>query len=150
MNYLRKVSYILLIAIFCMLLDAETSNISQHSQVFFTPHISAEAVENIFQNIKDNVKGNVAIKVHFGEDGNNTFLDPKLIKGLTQKLDATLVETNVLYVSKRRYTESHIKLAKEHGFDFAPIDILDSEGEKNIPARSAHFNEIKVGKHMDK
>jgi len=149
MRSYNRLLFIGLIFVFFLLLNAQGSDQSSPSKVYFTSNISAQGVEDIFQYINDNVKGKVAIKVHFGEEGNNTFLDPELIEGLTQKLNATLVETNVLYVSKRRYTESHINLAKEHGFDFAPIDILDADGEKNIPVKSSHFDEIKVGKHMD-
>lgn len=140
---------VLLILIFYIFLSAQSSEHLEPSKVYFTRNISVEGVEDIFQYIKESVNGSTAVKLHFGEEGNETFLDPKLIKGLVQKLDATLVETNVLYVGKRRYTESHIKLAKEHGFDFAPLDILDSKGEKVIPVNTNHYQEIKVGKHMD-
>ena len=37
------------------------------------------------------------------------------------------VETNVLYRGSRTTRTDHLKTAKEHGFDFAPIDILDGE-----------------------
>lgn len=149
MRYYKRFLLFGFITVCCLLLNAQISAPSKPAKVYFSNNLSAEGIEDIFQYIKDNVKGKVAIKLHFGEDGNNTFLDPKLIKGLTQKLNATLVETNVLYVSKRRYTQSHIKLAREHGFNFAAIDILDADGEKNIPFKSSHFDEIKVGKHMD-
>ena len=89
---------------------------------------------NIFDQVAEGITGKTAIKVHFGEEGNTTFLPASLVEELTLKLDATLVETNVLYVSKRRYTESHIELAREHGFTFAPIDIQDSDGELKLPA----------------
>ncbi|MCF7794068.1 MAG: DUF362 domain-containing protein [Candidatus Cloacimonetes bacterium] len=140
---------ILLILMFCLFLSAQNSKQTEPAKVYFTKDISAAGVENIFQYINENVNGKVAIKVHFGEDGNKTFLNPEMVKGLAKQLDATLVETNVLYVGKRRYTESHIKLAKKHGFDFAPIDILDSEGEKVIPVNTSHYQQIKVGSHMD-
>ncbi|MCD4818551.1 MAG: DUF362 domain-containing protein [Candidatus Cloacimonetes bacterium] len=118
------------------------------SKVYFTKDISQEGVLKIFSKIDDNISGKVGIKLHFGEEGNKNFLDPSLIKKLIHKLQASLLETNVLYISKRRYTESHLKLAKEHGFDFAPIDILDSAGDIIIPAKLNHFQEIKVGKNL--
>lgn len=139
---------ILLILIF-LLLSGQNGSEAHPSKVFFTRDISAEGVAKIYQFIDENVTGKVAIKVHFGEEGNVTFLEPALLKKIAASLDATLVETNVLYVGKRRYTESHIQLAREHGFTFAPIDILDSEGELIIPVELNHFNRIKVGKHMN-
>ena len=119
------------------------------SKVYFTKDISADGVLKVFQQFIDKVQGKVAIKLHFGEEGNKNFLSPDLIKKLTKELDATLVETNVLYVSKRRYTESHIELARRHGFDFAPIDILNDEGEIEIPVDFKHFKKIRVGSHLD-
>ncbi len=123
------------------------------SVVYFSKEISAKSILKIYQKIKGNVKGEkIGIKVHFGEDGNQTFLNPQLIEPLTKQLNATLVETNVLYGGKRKTTDSHIKLAKEHGFTFAPIDILDSEGETTYKAKEKlkYFSEVKVGTHLDK
>jgi len=120
-------------------------------KVYFTADISSAGVQKVYEMIKGDVTGKkIAIKVHFGEEGNQNFLKPELIKDLAVKLNATLVETNVLYVSKRRYTESHIQLAIEHGFDFCPIDILDSEGETVIPIEGGkHYKEVKAGSHLD-
>ncbi len=80
---------------------------------------------------------NVAIKVHFGEKGCDTYMNPELVKKIYQKIvsigkAATLVECNVLYRGERTQAPSHIRLAKKHGFDFAPIDILDGEFGQNF------------------
>jgi len=124
-------------------------NSKELSKVYFTKDISGEGVLDLFQKIGSKVNGKVAIKVHFGEDGNINYLKPDLIKELTLKLNATLVETNVLYRGKRRFTEDHLKLARKHGFDFAPIDILNSEGEKELAVNLKHFKTISVGSHLD-
>ncbi len=104
----------------------------------------------MYQKIKDSVKGKVAVKVHFGEEGNQNYLKPGLSKPLVQLLKATYVETNVLYSGPRQKTESHIKLAKAHGFGFAPIDILDSEGEKIYRCSTACYSGVLAGNHMDR
>lgn len=75
---------------------------------------------------------NVAIKVHFGERGNETYLSPVFVKRVYDKIislgkKAALVEGNVLYRGGRTNSTDHIKTAISHGFDFAPIDILDGE-----------------------
>ncbi len=80
---------------------------------------------------------NVAIKVHFGEKGCKTYMNPELVKKVYQKIisagrNAALVECNVLYKGERTQSSSHIQLAKKHGFDFAPIDILDGEFGQNF------------------
>ena len=80
----------------------------------------------------------VAIKVHFGEKGCDTFINPKIVKRVYQKIEslgkkATLVECNVLYKGSRTNSIDHIKTAHEHGFIDMDIDILDGEkGEEFI------------------
>jgi uncharacterized protein len=73
----------------------------------------------------------VGIKVHFGEKGCNTYLDPALAQKVYEKIVATgreaaLVECNVLYQGSRTNRADHLRTAQEHGFD-CPIDILDGE-----------------------
>jgi len=119
------------------------------SLVYFTRDISPQGVKSLLPLVKNKLHGNIGLKVHFGEEGNTNFISPELVRPAAEAFKATLVETNVLYVSKRRYTESHIKLAKEHGFDFAPIDILDAGGDKFIPAKTKHFSEVRIGKNFD-
>jgi len=118
-------------------------------KVYFTKDISANGVKKVFEKIKE-IQGKFAIKLHFGEEGNKNFINPELIKDIAVDNNATLIEANVLYVSKRRYTDSHIKLAKEHGFDFSPIDIIDSDGDKEIEINKKHFKNIFTGKNIDK
>lgn len=121
------------------------------SDVFFSSDISPAGVMRVFDRIKDRVSGKVAIKVHFGEKGNKYYIKPDMIEPLARKLDATLIETNVLYVSDyRNEADSHIRLAKKHGFDFAPIDILDAEGDKEIPVSGRHFSRVITGDHIDR
>jgi len=78
----------------------------------------------------------VGIKVHFGEKGCRTFVNPdyskRIYEKLKQKKEVSLIETNVLYRGSRTIREEHVKLAREHGF-FGKIDILDGEkGEEFI------------------
>ena len=143
------VKFIGILFIFIIVVFILEASSEEPSKVYFTDNISGDGVLEIFQNIGQEVSGKVAIKVHFGEDGNRNYLKPELIEKLTRELNATLVETNVLYRGKRRFTEHHIQLAKEHGFDFAPIDILDSEGEKEINVDLEHFKVVSVGSHID-
>ncbi len=104
--------------------------------VFYCRGLSAQGVAQRYNLGQTPVKGKIAYQLHFGEEGNKNLLDPNLIKPLCKKLNATLVETNVLYGAERGKTESLIALARRHGFDFAPIDILDSEGNLAYPARA--------------
>ncbi len=80
----------------------------------------------------------VAIKVHFGEKGCDTYLDPEIVRQVYKKIESldkkpTLVECNVLYKGSRTNTTDHLKTAKEHGFTDMDIEILDGKkGEKFV------------------
>ena len=85
-------------------------------------------------------KKKVGIKVHFGEVGNNNYLDPEFVRAaaitaVCHDLQPVLIETTSLYRGRRQRASEHIKLAHEHGFTLqkvlAPVEILDGEyGEK--------------------
>ena len=127
---------------------AETVDTTQ-ATVYFTDDISPEGLAKVLEPFMERFTGKVGVKVHFGEDGNNYFIRPELYKDLVLKLNGTFIETNVLYRGRRRETESHIALAKEHGFGYAPIDIIDSDGETEIPIQAKHFTKAFTGSHLD-
>ena len=69
-----------------------------------------------------------AVKIHIGEDGNNTYIKPGCIKGLVEELLALkakpfLTDTSTLYVGKRHNAIDHTALAAKHGFDVAGLGI---------------------------
>jgi uncharacterized Fe-S center protein len=119
--------------------------------VYFTSDISPEGVMKIFEYVKEDVKGDhVGIKVHFGEDGNEYYVPATLVEPLVKALNATLVETNTAYKGRRAETETHIELAHDHGFTFAPIDILDSGGTLELPVEGGkHFKTVLLGKNLE-
>lgn len=153
---MRKISYgicITLLALCCNALyakDVQKVKVKKGvSVVYYCKNITPENILRLYEAMNVNLEGKVGVKVHFGEDGNINYLNPELIKPLVQKMNATLVETNVLYVGKRRFTDSHIALAKSHGFTFAPIDILDAEGESEYPTEGLkHYTKVKTGSHF--
>ena len=71
-----------LISLLFVFLTPHFCSFAQQSQdssiVYFTRDISPEGVMKIFQYVKDSVHGNVGIKVHFGEDGNEYFVPDRL------------------------------------------------------------------------
>jgi len=80
-------------------------------------------------------KGDLAaIKVHFGEAGNSTFLPPTYAKRFVQILQGLgvrpfVTDSNVLYKSRRDNAYDHLILAREHGYSLdtlgAPVIIAD-------------------------
>jgi uncharacterized Fe-S center protein len=117
--------------------------------VYFTDNISLQGMEKLLEPYMTQLTGKVGVKVHFGDEGNQYYVKPDIYKDLILELKGTFIETNVLYKGKRRITETHIALAKEHGFGYAPIDIIDSEGETVIPYNGKHFEEVYTGSHLN-
>jgi len=120
------------------------------SKVYFTKNITEESLIKIYDSLERNLQGKVAVKISTGEPGGHNFLNPNLIKGLVQKLNGTIVECNTAYKRKRFTTEDHLKAAKDHGFtDIAEVDIMDSEGDMELPVNSGkHLSENYVGKNL--
>ncbi|MDD5071508.1 MAG: DUF362 domain-containing protein [Patescibacteria group bacterium] len=96
----------------------------------------------------------LGVKVHFGEEGNVTYLPAAYVKEIAGMVEnPALVECNVLYKSPRSQAETHKKLAREHGFDFAEIDILDGEfGDDvdSIKIKGEFFKECFLGSGLSK
>jgi uncharacterized protein len=132
--------------------DAKSDTLSDEgSLVYFTKDVSPEGVLRLFNYLKDSVKGNVGIKVHFGEDGNAYYVPASMVEPLCKELNATLIETNVAYKGRRAKTQTHIQLAKDHGFTFAPIDILDAGGTLELPITGGkRFGKALIGKNFEK
>lgn len=75
-------------------------------------------------------KESCAIKAHFGEDGNVNFISPVYYRCLADTMKKAgsrpfLTDTTTLYSGRRFRGDTHIELAKDHGFDFAPVVIAD-------------------------
>ena len=122
-------------------------------KVYFTKKISPKQVVHMFQILKKDLPGNVAIKVHSGEEGNTNYLKPEMLKPIVEYLKGTIVECNTAYPGARNYTDKHVKLMKDHGWsENFKVDILDAEGP-DITLKIPHGNLIKenyVGKNMKK
>lgn len=121
------------------------------SKVYFSKDISAEKVLELYKLLAKDLKGNVAVKVHSGERGNQNFLKPDFWKPIIEYVKGTVVECNTAYEGARNTTERHEKLMKEHGWtkDFS-VDILDAEGpDLVLPIRNGkNINKNYVGKNI--
>lgn len=104
------------------------------------------------------VKGPTGVKIHVGEMGNITYLNPVYAEKIIGKLKkcgvtSSLIECNVLYRGSRTNRKDHLKTAKAHGYDFADLDIVDGEyGEESweIEVKRKHFDRILVGSGLKK
>jgi len=99
------------------------------SKVYFSPTITAESVLNLYKLLGKDLSGNVAIKVHSGEPGNQNFLRPDFWKPVIDHVGGTVVECNTAYEGGRDTAEHHLKTLKDHGWSaYFPVDLLDAQG----------------------
>ena len=107
------------------------------SKVYFTKEITPESLIKIYEKLGVNLKGNVAVKLHSGEKGNQNYLRPEFVKPLVGHVNGTVVECNTAYEGARNSTEKHKQLIKEHEWDkYFKFDLLDEEGpdlELDVP-----------------
>ena len=95
-------------------------------------NIVYELITKIIKENEIKLPNMVPIKVHFGEEGNETYLPAitydQIIDYLQSKnVETAFIETNVLYRGLRTNRSAHIKLALDHGFTKIPIIIADGE-----------------------
>ena len=107
------------------------------AKVYFTREITPAAVLRLYKTLGKELTGNIAIKVHSGEKGNQNFLRPAFWKEIVDHVGGTIAECNTAYEGARNTTERHVQLLKYHGWsDMYPVDLLDAQGpdmELEIP-----------------
>ncbi len=97
--------------------------------VYFSRTITPENVLELFRLVDKPLPGNVAIKLHSGEKGNQNFLGPDFWKPVIDYVGGTVVECNTAYDGERNTTEKHRKLIADHGWSkFFLVDLLDAAG----------------------
>ena len=107
------------------------------SKVYFSKTITAEKVLEMYKLLGKELTGNIAIKVHSGEEGNQNFLHPEFWRPVIDHVGGTVVECNTAYEGQRNTTEKHLKLFEKHGWSkYFKVDLLDAQGpdmELEIP-----------------
>ena len=98
------------------------------SKVYFSATITPEKVLQLYQLAGKTLPGNVAIKVHSGEKGNQNFLKPDFWKPVINHVGGTVVECNTAYKGARDTTARHLQLFQDHGWNVFPVDLLDAQG----------------------
>jgi len=97
-----------------------------------------------------------AIKIHFGEMGNDSYVSPALVRPISERIIACgaspfLTDTNTLYGGSRANGVVHLQTAERHGFGravaSAPVIIADgiySDNYRQVPVRGKHFQSVKI------
>lgn len=111
--------------------------------------------ESGFNNVVER-NGITAIKIHFGEEGNDSFIKPIFIRPVVEKIienmgNPFLTDTNTLYFGSRHDSVQHLQTALKHGFDNtvvgAPLIIADGlHGDhwESIEIGLKHFQNVKI------
>lgn len=129
------------------------------SKVFFTKEL--DQVAELFDSagLASIIKKNdyVALKVHFGEPGNQAYIKPDRVKPIVKKIRALKAnpfwtDSNTLYKGCRANTLDHLQAAFDHGFTFGKTgahvviaDGLEGKNYSRLPVNGKYFKEIFVG-----
>jgi len=122
----------------------------EKSKVYFTPVSEADTTAAVAGKLKKLIAESrildflsadmkVAVKMHFGEEGNTGFVRPDYVKVVCdtvsqKRANPLLSETNTLYKGRRTNSKDHLALAAEHGFTKKAIG-----AEIVIPANSSNW-----------
>lgn len=121
------------------------------SEVYFTSVVSKESAQKAYNALNLKLSGNVAVKLHSGEAGNQNYLTPEFWQPVIEQVHGTVVECNTAYGGERNSTEKHEKLMVAHGWTkYFNVDIMDAVGDDlvlPIPNGKA-IKENFVGKNM--
>lgn len=99
------------------------------SKVYFSREITPEKTVELFDLCQKRLKGNVAVKLHSGEVGNQNFIRPDFWKPIIEHIGGTVTECNTAYEGERNTTEKHLKTLEKHGWSkYFKVDLLDAEG----------------------
>ena len=124
----------------------------EKAKVYFIKEITSENLVKLYDALNIKLEGNVAVKLHSGEAGNQNYLRPEFVKDIINHVNGTVVECNTAYDGARNTTEKHMQLMQDHGWakDFK-VDLLDAEGpdlELDIP-NGIIINKNYVGKGIE-
>lgn len=130
--------------------------------VFFSPVIDARAIRSLFEHAAlalaapITAEERVAIKVHFGEEGNTRFVSPAQIKPVIEALQSMnhnyfLTDANTLYRGMRYNAADHMRLALEHGFGTLDTPIVIADGEDGseeaiVPIAGRIFTQVRIAR----
>jgi uncharacterized Fe-S center protein len=106
----------------------------------------------------DHVSANefVALKIHFGEEGNVGYIRPEWLKPVIEDLKEKsawpfLTDANTIYVGRRADAYHHLLVAESHGFSLdncgCPVIIADGlrgNSSVDVPVNLKHFKNVHI------
>ena len=123
------------------------------SKVLFTKQLTPQRVIDIYEALGVKLDGNIGVKVHSGEKGNQNFLRPEFLKPMIEHVNGTVIECNTAYPGARNTSEKHKRLFEKHGwYKYFPVDLMDEEEpDLVLPIPNGKvLKEDYVGNHLDR
>lgn len=130
------------------------------SKVYFLPWGKRDRLTELLDRsgAPDMVRPNdlVAVKLHFGEKGNDGYIKPDFVRPVLQMIRRRkgrpfLTDTGTIYNGKRTDAVSHLLLAAEHGFNqtrlATPVIIADGlkgDDYEEVEIKGSHFKKVKI------
>ncbi len=123
---------------------------AEKAKVYFTDKIDAEHLIKLYQKVNAEIQDKVAVKLHTGEPHGPNILPRDMVRDFMAQIPgATIIEANVAYGSPRASTEGHRETLETNGWTFCPVDIIDAEGDVNLPVKNGfHLKEVAMGAHL--
>ena len=101
----------------------------EKAKVYFTKEITPQSVIKVYEKLGIKLPGNVAVKLHSGEEGNQNYIKPDFVKAIVERVNGTVVECNTAYEGARNSTDKHKKLLEKHGWTkYFNVDLMDEVG----------------------
>ena len=91
--------------------------------VYFSKDLNPNTLVKLYNKLGVKLEGNVAIKLHSGEPGNQNFLHPEFFEPIFNEVKGTIVECNTAYEGKRNTTQKHLETLALHGWNNYPVEI---------------------------
>jgi len=120
------------------------------AKVYFTRHLDAEHLIALYDRISEGIYGRVALKLHTGEPHGPNILPREWVQKFQEHVpNSVICDTNTLYVYGRDTTEKNRETMKINGWTFSHVDILDEEGDVELPVRGGKILErVAMGSHI--
>lgn len=123
------------------------------SKVYFSRILTPERIIDMYKVLGVELKGNVGVKVHSGEDGNQNYLRPEFLKPMIEYVNGTVIECNTAYEGARNTSEKHKRLFEKHGwYKYFPVDLMD-ENDDDLVLDIPNGKVIKkdyIGSHINR
>ena len=118
----------------------------EKSKVYFTKEINSKSLVKLYEILGFKLEGNIGIKVHSGEEGNQNYIKPEFLKDIIDYVNGTVIECNTAYNGSRNTTDKHLKTIEKHNwnkyFKFDLLDSLDNDIELNMDGKVLKHNYV--------